>query len=354
VSETPNSAVGVPCKQCRQALAAEALFCPHCQQLVHASTLRDLAQRADMAERAGDLSGALNLWRQALALLPEHATQYAAIQAKVTALSAQFHGDAPVLRESKPVASSSFASRFGLLGVILIFAVTKGKFLLMGLSKLSTVLTFLLTFGLYWSLWGWQFALGLLLCIYIHEMGHVAALQKCGIPASAPMFIPGFGAIVRLKQYPATPREDAYVGLAGPIYGLGAAIATYLIFLATQAPLFAALTHVGALINVFNLTPIAGLDGDRGFRSLTIGQRWLAMLSVGVAFYLTGDGILIIVLLFGALRLLPGGGAEKPDVRTLAKYVLLVAALMWLSVETATVTPFTPLPGPAAGAPPTP
>src|SRR3989454_12639768 len=80
----------------------------------------------------------------------------------------------------------------------------------------------LLSAGVYWAAWGWKFALGVVLSIYVHEMGHVQALQRYGIKATAPMFIPGVGAVVRLKQYPASPREDARVGLAGPLGGLGA------------------------------------------------------------------------------------------------------------------------------------
>src|SRR6202008_2668926 len=98
-----------------------------------------------------------------------------------------------------------------------------------GFTKLGTLLTFAAGLSIYWTLWGWQFALCFLLSIYIHEMGHVAALRRYGIAASAPMFIPGFGALVRLKQSPSSPRENARIGLAGPVWGLGAAIVAGLI-----------------------------------------------------------------------------------------------------------------------------
>ena len=83
------------------------------------------------------------------------------------------------------------------------------------------------------------------------------------------MFIPGLGAIVRLKQYPADPREDARVGLAGPISGLGAAIASYLLFLVTGWEGWAAIAKAGAVLNLFNLMPLGPLDGGRAFRSST-------------------------------------------------------------------------------------
>src|ERR1700681_1730159 len=116
---------------------------------------------------------------------------------------------------------------------ILLLALTKGKLLLLGLTKISTLLSMLAMFGVYWVAYGWPFAAGIVLSIYVHEMGHVIALRRYNIAATAPMFIPFFGAFVRMKQYPANVVEDSRVGLAGPIYGLGAAVAAWLLGLLT-------------------------------------------------------------------------------------------------------------------------
>jgi hypothetical protein len=48
-----------------------------------------------------------------------------------------------------------------------------GKLLLMGLTKGSTFLSMLVAFSVYWTLWGWKFAAGFVLSIYVHEKGHV-------------------------------------------------------------------------------------------------------------------------------------------------------------------------------------
>jgi len=120
----------------------------------------------------------------------------------------------------------------------LLVAFSKGKLLLLGLTKISTLASMLAFFAVYWSLFGWRFALGFVMSIYIHEMGHVMALRRYNIAASAPMFIPFFGAFVRMKQYPGNVGEDARVGLAGPIWGLGSAVAAWLAALATIPVLF--------------------------------------------------------------------------------------------------------------------
>jgi len=108
-------------------------------------------------------------------------------------------------------------------------------------------------------------------------MGHVAMLRRYGIRASAPMFIPGLGALVRLEQYPHTPAEDARVGLAGPMWGLGAAAIAWGVYTLTGWPAWGAIARVGAWINLFNLIPVWQLDGSRAFVALCRSERWVAV-----------------------------------------------------------------------------
>ena len=184
--------------------------------------------------------------------------------------------------------------KFKFLAAILI---TKGKFLLLGLTKASTFWSMLAAFGVYWTVFGAWFALGFVLSIYIHEMGHVAALMRYGVKASAPLFLPGIGAVIRLKQGFIDPRQDARVGLAGPIWGLGAAAACAAVYAVSQRPIWAALASVGAFINLFNLLPIWQLDGGRAFRSLTRPHRWLAVAAVATAWAIAQDERLSMLLL---------------------------------------------------------
>ena len=141
----------------------------------------------------------------------------------------------------------------------------------------------LLSLGVYWTLWGWRFALGLVLSIYVHEMGHVIALRRHGIRAGGPMFIPGLGALVRLKQQVVSAREDAEIGLAGPIYGMGAALVALGLWYITGMPIFAAIASAGAWLNLFNLIPIYPLDGGRGFHAMSRPQKFIAAAAVGAA-----------------------------------------------------------------------
>jgi Zn-dependent protease len=217
-----------------------------------------------------------------------------------------------------------------------IFLLTKGKLLLFGLTKATTLLSMLLSLGVYWTIWGWRFALGLVLSIYVHEMGHVFALRRYGFKATAPMFIPGLGALIRLQQHPANPHEDAAIGLAGPIYGLAAAAASYGLFHATGNPIFAAIARVGAWINLFNLLPFGPLDGGRAFNALSTPQRWLATLSLGTAWFLSHESLLALLMIVGVMRAVSpagpstaesGSDAKRGDVGATTWYVALVFVL---------------------------
>src|SRR6185503_15304593 len=105
----------------------------------------------------------------------------------------------------------------GVAAAIGLLLAGKLKFLLLGLSKLSTVASMFGFILVYWSIHGWPLAVGLAGSIYVHEMGHVAMLRRLGIAASAPLFIPGVGALVMLKERITDPLVDARIGLAGPL-----------------------------------------------------------------------------------------------------------------------------------------
>jgi len=215
---------------------------------------------------------------------------------------------------------------------VLLFLLPKAKLLFLGLTKSSTLFSMILSLGVYWAVFGWWFALGLLLSMYVHEMGHVAALQRYGLPASFPMFVPGLGAFVRLKQRPANPVEDARIGLAGPFWGLGAAVVSYGAFLITGWPILAAIAKVGAWINLFNLLPVWQLDGGRAFHALSRPQRWIAAAGLAVAWVATHEGLLVLLALVAAFRAWGGQApaseeGAKGDRATLVQYLALVALL---------------------------
>ena len=336
---TAGSLVQGRCPGCGSELAPALLSCPGCHRLVHAEELGRLAEEAERHTADGRLTDALVAWRRALELLPAGSLQRGVIQEKVEALSRQVEG-LPTATPHPP--KGAWAGRLAALGVVgallwkfkffVVFALTKGKLLLLGLAKAPTLFSMLLSFGVYWTAWGWRFALGLVATMYVHEMGHVFALSRYGIRASVPMFVPGLGAFVRMDQYPAGPREDARVGLAGPLWGLLAAAVAWAVALATGWGAWAATAHAAAWLNLFNLLPVGVLDGGRGFRTLTRPQRFAVAAAVGLAWAASGDGLLALLFFAAAARAMVGRPAERPDHGALALFLVLVAALTALVV----------------------
>jgi Zn-dependent protease len=322
------------CPDCATEWGRGLLACPGCQRLVHRDALRTLAEEAESAARAGDAPASLVSWRRALELLPAGSRQHAVLTEKVVALSREVEHERPA--STGPAAQSGrgrWIGTFGVLGgllwkfkVIAVLLLSKAKLLLLGLTKLPTLLSALASFGVYWTVWGWRFALGLIVTMYVHEMGHVFALRRFGMRATAPMFVPGLGAFVRMEQYPISPREDARVGLAGPMWGLAAAAAAWAGALATGWPSWAAVARTAAWLNLFNLLPLASLDGGRGFRSLSRGQRWAMVGCLALAWAFSHEAIVGLLCIVAAVRASVGQSAE-PDRGVLARFAFLVTAL---------------------------
>ena len=329
------------CPACGSDIAPGLLSCPSCHRLVHADRLKLLAEAA---ESAFDPAAALATWRVALALLPPQTRQYNVISDRISRLSLQVESGPAIGAPPRPAATADGWSRGAATGAagtlalalwkfkfLAFMVLSKGKLLLLGLTKASTFLSMFAMVGVYWTAFGFKFALGFVLSIYIHEMGHVAALARYGVAASAPLFIPGLGAFIRLKQEFTDPRQDARVALAGPIWGLGAALVCALVFALTQDRLWAALAQFGAVINLFNLIPLWQLDGGRVFRTLTRPQRWLAVTALATAWALTEDGLLLILMLVGVARTLFDKPSNRPDRAALVQYIALVAALSFMA-----------------------
>jgi Zn-dependent protease len=307
------------------------LSCPACGTLVHADELKQLATNADAATNAGELVKAREHWDAALHFLPASSQQHTVIRARVADLTKRIDAATPATARSKPAADGSWFRRGGVAIITVgLFAIGKLKFLLLGLTKASTFVSMFAFFAVYWNIYGWPLALGLVVSIYIHEMGHVAMLRRLGIAAGAPLFIPGVGALVMLKQHVDDPITDAKIGLAGPVWGLGAALASLGVYAVTDKPIWLAIAHLTGFLNLFNLIPVWQLDGSRGFHALSRMERWIVVATIALAVYVTGQRLLLIV---GGVAVWRAAQREvgPGDRRVLATFVILVAALSWIA-----------------------
>jgi Zn-dependent protease len=191
-----------------------------------------------------------------------------------------------------------------LVAVGLLLTKFKGLALLALKAKfVGTALTMILSVGAYALLFPVWFAVGFVVLIWVHEMGHVLQLRREGIPASAPMFVPFLGAFVAMKKMPKDALAEARVGLAGPVLGSLGALVAWGIYELTQEPLFLGLAYVGFFLNLFNLLPMLPLDGGRAVGALS-PVFWLVGLVVLVALVVVSPNpILIIIALLGGMEL---------------------------------------------------
>jgi Zn-dependent protease len=327
-----SPAVAVRCAGCSTELAPAILSCPACHALVYRDLLKSLAAQAAQQSERGELMEAKMTWQRARTLLPVGVQQHTEVGARIAALDVSLR-NATAAKSTTPkvVEGPRWRRILSSIGAALLLALGKLKFLLLGLSKASTLFSMLAFFGVYWTMFGWPLAAGLVVSIYVHEMGHVAALVRMGIPASAPLFIPGLGALVRLRQHIDDPSTNAFIGLAGPLWGLGAALAAWAAYMATGVPVWGAIAHLGAYINLFNLIPVWQLDGARGMDALDRWQRVLVVAVIAVTFAVTREKMLVIIGLVSVYHVVRAP-ERKGDVRMMALFAALVAALGAMSM----------------------
>lgn len=140
--------------------------------------------------------------------------------------------------------------------LLLLSGAKLGKLLITGLSMLLSVFA-------YAFLYGWRYAVGLVLLIFVHEMGHFLAARQRGLAVGAPTFIPFVGAWIEMKEMPHDVETEAYVGLAGPLVGTLGAVACYYAARHFGSPLLLALSYAGLMLNLFNMIPLSPFDGGR-------------------------------------------------------------------------------------------
>src|SRR2546423_11069813 len=161
------------------------------------------------------------------------------------------------------------------IGALIANFAAKLKVLLVALPKLkllTTLASMLGSIAAYSLFFGWTFAVGFVLLLLVHEMGHVIQLRREGIPASAPMFIPFLGAVVAAKSLGRNATAEARVGLAGPVLGSLGAAGLIPVYLLTGNELWRALAFTGFFLNLFNLLHVVPLDGVRALAAMS---HWL-------------------------------------------------------------------------------
>lgn len=208
----------------------------------------------------------------------------------------------------------------GGIAALLLGVLAKGKGLLVALKALPFA-KLLLTGGsmaasvaLYALNGGWAFAFGLVLMIFVHEMGHGLAMRRSGIEAGWPVFVPFFGAMIAMKGRPSHPRVEAEVAFAGPLAGTAIALVSALLGLLLHSTFFVRLAYVGFFLNLFNLTPLGFLDGGRIARVLSRKASVVGAVVMGGLCLLSPSPQLIVIAAMGLMHAFQRDNADLEQV----------------------------------------
>jgi Zn-dependent protease len=295
-----------------------------------AEQLEELAIRARQLAAMGQLQAARDQWLTALQLLSPESNQYRAVQREIEKLDARLN--------PAPRKATDWKKRLGPLGVLIaalikfktvaLILLTKGKFLI-------SILAFV---GVYWSLFGWWFAVGLSGSVLLHEMGHYIMVRRFGFAAELPMFLPGFGAYVKWNGANVDPGVRAQISLAGPLFGLLSGLISYGIFLSTGRGVWLAVAHFAGWLNLLNLIPVLIFDGASAMNAIGMQGR-LALLAVSlVMWFMLHENLFLFLAIGTGYRIWRRDVPAQPNQGIAYYFIGLAVAngfLSWFSLNRA-------------------
>ena len=185
----------------------------------------------------------------------------------------------------------------------LLFLLLNLKWALLLVKLLTYGGSFFISLALYAMFWGWKFALVFVVMILAHELGHYVTIRSYGLPARWPMFVPFMGAYT-LGGVPESLEHDAYIALAGPLTGLGAAAVCFFLGYQQHEAFWYMAAYVGAFVNLFNMIPTPPFDGGRIAGALS-PALWVGGFVLFIALSIALHVPFFFVIVFGLLAL-PG------------------------------------------------
>ncbi len=231
----------------------------------------------------------------------------------------------------------------------------KALLLLFKFAKFGPVLKsagfMLVSVGVYAMLFGWRYAVGFVLLILVHEMGHYVAARRLGMNVGLPTFIPFVGAWIELKDQPLSVKQEAEIAFAGPFAGTVAAALVLALSQWQQSALLLALAYVGFFLNLFNLVPVTPFDGGRIVAILSPKIWFVGVPMLIGAFMLSPSPMFLMILIlvaptiYHSLRAAWRGEVPEHNpryyevpldarVRYGAYYLILIAFLCYMTFRT--------------------
>ena len=275
----------------------------------HPDNARDAIVRA-----AGLVPAPLEHLGREMATLPGDRVQEWALPELAAAAQAELDAELEAEREAEaPADSGSTARKAGVgLAALAALALKFGKLVplalksLAGLLKLGNVLptavSMAVTVWAYAQIWGWWFALGFVLLILVHELGHAAVMKAKGLRTSPIVFVPFVGALIAVKDQFRDALVESETAYGGPAAGALAATACFVGWRLTGHEFLLNLSYLGFLLNLFNLLPVSPLDGGRIVTAVSPALWLVGLVAAGALAFRSGHPLLMVIAVLGALR----------------------------------------------------
>ena len=160
-----------------------------------------------------------------------------------------------------------------------------------------------------------------LFAVLIHEAGHLFAMWANDCAPSEIKLVPASVQIV--EGYPRATRNEVWIIISGPLFNTAVAAALFINFYLSGAELSLKFALLNAVLAVFNLSPVTGLDGGR-LITLIISRKT----DINTAQRI----VRIITFIFSAFAFLTGGflllhGSLNLSVFIVALYLLICAMM---------------------------
>lgn len=193
----------------------------------------------------------------------------------------------------------------------------------------GTLLTMLISIGVYAIAFGWRYAVGIVAMLFLHEMGHYIAAVQRGLRVRLPMFIPFAFAWVALEDTPHDAETEAYIGLAGPLLGTVAAIGAYFLARNSDTRWLLAVSYTGFFLNLINLIPLPPLDGGRVTAVLSPRIWLLGVPIIGALLFWHFSVILVVVAVVAVPHVIAALRFDPKDPANARYYNVVSPRVRW-------------------------
>lgn len=148
------------------------------------------------------------------------------------------------------------------------------------------------------------FAIGYIIMLVVHEMGHILAAKGYGIQVRFGGFTP-FGAYIQILDQTSL-KENAVIALSGPLSGLITTVLYFFLYYLVGEATYLWLSFFTGIVSLMNLMPLDPFDGGKVIEGTFCYLPLVFLPFLGYAIYLSYqlDVMLSVISIFAFLYII--------------------------------------------------